>query len=210
MHPFPAPLAAAAGPGGSDGRPAPAGTSLPGPVTYRRDAQALFAGESLAQALRQLVVYGRDGLPVLSADGQRVQGWVTNNRVLQAVARQIHTSGAQTAQAQLAAEWALPDPEPPTPLRGYQIVEVAIPDGSAAAGRALGTITWPPGYTPVSVLHNRRMHDPDPGIALGPSDRVILLAREPERSRPPHAHTGPGGQPARQAPGRRPPGDTPG
>ena len=45
--------------------------SLPGPVTHEREPQAFFATESLAQALRQLVLYGRDGLPVLSADGRQ-------------------------------------------------------------------------------------------------------------------------------------------
>jgi CIC family chloride channel protein len=33
--------------------------------------------ESLGQALRQLAVYGRDGLPVVSPDGHRLEGWVT-------------------------------------------------------------------------------------------------------------------------------------
>jgi hypothetical protein len=31
---------------------------IAGPVTYRQDVQALFASESLGQALRQLAVYG--------------------------------------------------------------------------------------------------------------------------------------------------------
>ena len=43
---------------------------------------------------------------------------------------------------------ALPGPlaagrEALTPLRGYQILEITIPAGSPAAGRALGDITWP-------------------------------------------------------------------
>ncbi len=164
-------------------------TALPGPVTYRRDPQSLFAGESLAQALRQLVVYGRDGLPVLSEDGQRLLGWVTDNRVLHTVARKVNTAQAQTAQAQLAAEWALPDPgstlrEPPTPLRGYQILEVTIEPGSPAAGRALRTITWPSGANVVAVLHNRRIRDPDPAMALNPGDRIIVLARLPDDQPP--------------------------
>ena len=189
MRPLPAPLPAAGEPGSRNGQGAPAVTLLPGPVIDRRDPQALFADESLAQALRQLVVYGRDGLPVLSEDGQRVLGWVTNNRVLQTVAQKINTAQAQTAQAQLAAEWALPDPEsalrePPTPLRGYQIQEVTIEPGSPAAGRALRTITWPPGATVVSVLHNRRLRDPDPARALSPGDRIILLARRPHDQPP--------------------------
>ena len=40
----------------------------------------------MAQALRQLDVYGHDGLPVLSPDGQQILGWVTNAGVLRAVA----------------------------------------------------------------------------------------------------------------------------
>ncbi|MGE5285906.1 MAG: chloride channel protein [Micromonosporaceae bacterium] len=188
MHPFSTPLAAAAnghgqasgnGQGATPGEPA-----LPGPVTHRREPQAVFAGESLAQALRQLVIYGRDGLPVLSADGQQVAGWVTNNRVLQAVARQLHTAQSEAAQGQLAADWAMQDPrstlrEPPTPLRGYAILEITIQDGAAAAGQALGALSWPGGWKPVSVLHNRTMRDPDPQTTLRVGDRIILLARQP-------------------------------
>jgi chloride channel protein, CIC family len=182
MHSFAAPLTTTASGNGDGHSPSPA--ALPGPVTYQRDPQALFAGESLAGALRQLVVYGRDGLPVLSPDGQQVAGWITNNRVLQAIARQIHASQAQTTQGQLAADWALPDPEaalrePPTPLPGYQILEITIPPGAAAAGEALGSFTWPPGWIPVSVVHRRKMRDPDPATALSPGDRIILLARQP-------------------------------
>ncbi len=61
---------------------APDWPALLGPVTHRGDLQALFASESLAQALRQLVRNGRDGLPVLSDDGQVLRGWVTASRCL--------------------------------------------------------------------------------------------------------------------------------
>ncbi len=182
MHPLPAPLPA---PGHDDaGAPHQEIPGLPGPVTGRREPQAIFADESLAQALRQLVVYGRDGLPVLSADGLNVAGWVTNNRVLQTVAHQVTTAHTETVQAQLSADWALPDPhstlrEPSTSLPGYQILEVTIPTGSPATGKALGALTWPTGWIPVSMLHDRKMSDPDPGAALNPGDQIILLARQP-------------------------------
>jgi CIC family chloride channel protein len=183
MHPFPVPLAVPPGPGDTGQRPAPGWASVAGPVTYQRAPQALFAGESLAQALRQLLVYGRDGLPVLSADGRQVQGWVTNNGVLQAIARQIDTSQAQAAQAQLAADWALPDPEtalrePPTPLPGYQMLEISVADGSPAAGTALKAIAWPPGCTLAAIVHGRVMCAPDPQVTLSPGDRIILLMSE--------------------------------
>ena len=54
---------------------------------------------SLTQALRQLELYGRDGLPVLADDGQHVQGWITSHNVLQAIARQISAARATANQA---------------------------------------------------------------------------------------------------------------
>jgi CIC family chloride channel protein len=200
MHPLAAPLTIAPGPPGPPGRPGPARAPLPGPVTHQRNPQVLFAGESLTQALRQLELYGRDGLPVLSADGQHLQGWITSQNVLQAVARRLHTARPATAQAQPADGLALPGPqgavqEAPTPLRGYQILEITIPAGSPAAGQALGGITWPHGWIPVTVMDNRTLRDPDPGITLTPGDRISLLAREPHNPEPSH----PPDEPASQA-----------
>jgi chloride channel protein, CIC family len=209
MHPFPAPLAVP-GPGDEGRQPASGWASVAGPVTYQRAPQAVFAGESLAQALRQLLVYGRDGLPVLSADGRQVQGWVTNSRVLQAIARQVNTSQAQATQAQLAADWALPDPtttlrEPPTPLPGYQMLEVSVEEGSPAAGTTLSAVAWPPGSTPAAILHGRTMRDPDPGVTLAPGDRVILLVSEPTAEGGAESPVPPAGRPDGSQPPRRPP-----
>ena len=182
MHPFAVPLAIASRPPGP--RPGPARVPLPGPITQQRNPQVLFASESLAQALRQLEPCGRDGLPVLSTDGQYLQGWITSQDVLQAVTRRIRTARAAAAQAQRAAGSALPRPqvaiqEVPTPLRDCQILEVTIPAGSPAAGKALGDIAWPPGWIPATVMGNRTLRGPDPGITLTPGDRINLLAREP-------------------------------
>jgi CIC family chloride channel protein len=157
------------------------GPALPGPVTHQCDPQILFSNESVAQALRQLDVYGHDGLPVLSPDGQHIQGWVTGASVLRAIARQIDASGQQAPQTQLAAEWALADPEsalrePPTPLPGYQILEITIPEGSSAAGQPLGAITWPPGWIPVSMARDSQPGSPNPERLLRAGDRINLLA----------------------------------
>jgi CIC family chloride channel protein len=89
MRPFRPPLPVPP----DDDSPAPDPVALPGPVTYQADPQALFATESLARALRQLEVYGHDGLPVLSADGHQIQGWVTAPDVLAAIARQVTYQG---------------------------------------------------------------------------------------------------------------------
>jgi CIC family chloride channel protein len=178
MRPFSPPLAASPPP-----VPAPASgpghAALPGPVTSQRRPQVLFAGESLAQALRQLALYGRDGLPVLSADAQHLQGWITSQNVLQAVGRV--TVGPAAGRARFAAGGAPPDPradlhEAPAPLPGYQILEITITGDSPAAGKTLGDTTWPPGSLPVSVLDHHTLRDPDLGITLAPGDRVNLLA----------------------------------
>ncbi len=196
MRPFAAPLTIAPLP---PGLPGPDRAALPGPVTHQYDPQVLFATESLTQALRQLELYGRDGLPVISDDAQHLQGWITSQNVLQAVARHMHATPAGAAQAQPHG----PQDdlrEAPAPLRGYQILEITIPAGSPAAGQTLGGTSWPPGWVPVSVLDNHTLRDPDPGITLAPGDRINLLAREPRSPEPSH----PRGETATQPHGRPP------
>jgi chloride channel protein, CIC family len=188
MRPFPEPLTVPAGPrghGGStgNGRPPPAATGLlPGTVTYRRDPQAVFATESLAQVLRQLRVYGRDGLPVISDDGEHVEGWITNASVLQAVTRELGGSPARAAWAATAASrpgGPTAPARPPTPLQGYEILEVSVAEDSPACGKALSTITWPAVSIPVAVLRRRSLQEPEPGMTLAAGDRVSLLAPAP-------------------------------
>ena len=204
MRPFGAPLPVPDEVPREGGGPAP-GPSLPGPVTHQRDPQILFSNESVAQALRQLEVYGHDGLPVLSPDGQQILGWVTNAGVLRAIAQQIDTSRQQAPQAQLTADWAPGGPGParreaPTPLTGYQVLEVTIPEGSSAAGQPLGAITWPHGWTAVSALHHRQLGTPDPSLVLSPGDRINLLVPRPPatvtaaRGQPDESPRGPAGQ----------------
>jgi CIC family chloride channel protein len=177
--PLPVPPPARAGADGAS--TGPDGAALPGAVTYQADPQALFATESVAQALRQLAVYGHDGLPVLSADGHQIPGWVTAPDVLAAIARQITTPQPQTAQARVAADGdhAGPGTRPPTLLPGYRLTEITITAGSPAAGHKLADVTWPAGSTPVSVLHDRRLRPPHPELTLAPGDRIGLLAAAP-------------------------------
>ena len=65
--------------------------------------------------------------------------------------------------------------QPPTPLPGYQVLEITIGPGSPGAGKAIGAITWPPGFLPVSVLHGSTLHEPHPDLVLAPGDRISLL-----------------------------------
>jgi CIC family chloride channel protein len=184
-----APSAQGDSPVGNGSAPEP--DPIPGLVTRRHDLQALFASESFSQALRQLEVYGRDGLPVLSADGHRVEGWVTGASVLRALARQITGSQADTIQAQAAADWEHHDAQavtghPTAPLPGYQVIEITITGDSPAVGRKLGDLAWPSASTLVSVLQGRHLRPPDRQITLSAGDRVSLLIPSPQDSHPAH------------------------
>jgi hypothetical protein len=140
----------------------------------------------------------RAALPVLSGDGQQVQGWLTGASVLSAVASEIGGAAPPGTGEQAAADAGGPAGErparPPEPLAGYEVLEIAIFAGSPAAGSALGTVSWPPGCFPVSVLHGRALQDPDPAMILAPGDRISLLIRAaefPQAGPEPGAQAGP-------------------
>jgi CIC family chloride channel protein len=157
-------------------------SSLPGEVTHERTPQALYASESLSQALRHLVLYGRDGLPVLSADGARVEGWVTSDSALHAIARDFGTATMDLTRARLEADLTAAHRESdtadlPNPLAGFHVIEVSVDDRSRASGNALGTVTWPAGHIPVSVQRGRVLHEADPNLTLASGDKVNLLVR---------------------------------
>jgi CIC family chloride channel protein len=112
---------------------------LVGPVTLSRRPQTLFAEEDLEQARRQLILYGRDGLPVVSRHGQLL-GWLTRADVLRALTGKLSSSEDEIEDGAAAAEFAVEDPiaaihTPSTPLRGYEILEPRIFTDSPARGR---------------------------------------------------------------------------
>ncbi|OBF58617.1 chloride channel protein [Mycobacterium sp. 852002-53434_SCH5985345] len=176
MHPFAIPLDLTRAVGNADQNL----TALLGPVTRVREPQALFANDSLAQALRQLVLYGRDGLPVIDTEARSVQGWLTNQNVLRAVGAHFTDVQPDVATGQPAADWVEPRPaaehDPHSELDGYCIVEHTLAGDSTAVGRVLGDLDWPDGHFPVSVLHNRRLVDADATLRLAVGDRVNVLA----------------------------------
>jgi CIC family chloride channel protein len=184
-------LTAANGTSGAEGHLDEA--ALPGRVTYRHDVQTLFASESLGQALRQLAVYGRDGLPVVSADARNLEGWVTNNGVLRAIAQRVAGAAAETANAQAAADWEHEDEQavrehPSVPLRGYYVAEIVITPDSPAAGQKLRDAVWPAESIPVSVLHRGSLRRPHRDLTLAVGDRLSLLIPAARDAR--HAHSG--------------------
>jgi CIC family chloride channel protein len=154
---------------------------LVGTVTETRSPQALFADETLDQALRQLVLYGRAGLPVLSPDGQHLRGWVTRQNVLQALAERVGSSAREAERGKLAAEFSEHDPQsrvhiPRSPLDGYEVVEVVLRPGAPGIGQQVGQVAWPAGSIVVAVSEGRELVTPRNDIELRAGERVVLLA----------------------------------
>ena len=167
---------------------------LIGAVADIRQPQALFADETLDQALRQLVLYGPAGLPVLSHDGERLLGWITRQNVLGAIAQRVGASAREIEQGALAAEYARDHAEtrahtPSTPLDGYQVVEIVIGPHSPALGQRLDEVAWPPHTIAAAVTEGREIVAPRPDLELRVGERVILLAPAAPRTRDTQALT---------------------
>ena len=222
MRPFAAPLTLAAGPPGPPGAPDPA--PLPGPVTHQHHPQMLFASESLTQALRQLELYGRDGLPVISADGQHLQGWITSQNVLQAVARHMHAAPAATPAPRAAAP-AVPGPQaapgqPPTrcaatrswrspspPARPPPARHSATSPGRPAGSRSRSWTTtpsatptpaspWPPATASTCSPANHTTRNQHTPTASPPASQTATpqIRGQPHRRRLPHPASSPHGR----------------
>lgn len=156
-------------------------TAMLGPVTRVREPQALFANDSLAQALRQLVLFGRDGLPVIDTEARSVQGWLTNQNVLRAVGASFTDMAPDVSAGHQAADRAdaqpsTPEHDPHSELDGYRIIEHTLAGDSSAAGQVLGDLDFPTGHLPVSVLRNRQLVDADATLRLAAGDRINILA----------------------------------
>ncbi len=153
---------------------------LVGPVTLSRRPQVLFADEDLEQARRQLVLYGRDGLPVLSHDGQ-LKGWVTRADILRALTTELESTDQEIRDGAAATEAAAGSPPatgpaPTRPLPGYELLELRVNPDSPALGRQLGEISWPSGSAVVALTHGREVHAAAPELRLHPGERVLVLA----------------------------------
>lgn len=161
--------------------------TLPGQISHERTPHSLYANESLGQALRRLTLYGRDGLPVLSADGSVVEGWVTNSSALDAIARDLGARTSAAARGELESELAAAHQttdraDSPSPLKGFRVIEVLLDEHSPAIGSTLGSVRWPEGHTPVSLLRRRVLHEADPRLPLAAGDSINILVDRRQRA----------------------------
>jgi CIC family chloride channel protein len=158
-------------------------TRLVGPVTLTRRPQVLLADEDLEQARRQLVLYGRDGLPVLSHDGV-LRGWLTRADLLRALTDRLASTEEQIEDGAAVADWAADDPiaasrRPTRPLSGYELLEVRVPAESPALGERIADVHWPAGTIVVAITHGREVRAARPNLRLRAGERVLVLTPSP-------------------------------
>jgi CIC family chloride channel protein len=156
---------------------------LIGPVTMTRRPQVLLADEDLEQARRQLVMYGRDGLPVLSHDGI-LRGWLTRADLLRALTTRLASSEEQIEEGATAADWAVDDPiaashRPTRPLGGYELLELRVLADSPALGNRVADVAWPAGTIVVAITQGREIRAARPDLPLRAGERVFVLSPKP-------------------------------
>jgi CIC family chloride channel protein len=158
-----------------------------GPIINEQQPQVLFPDETLDQALRQLVLYGRVGLPVVSVDGHQLLGWITQRSVLRALSERLDASAREAALGRLATEFSDEDAAsrvhvPRDPLNGYEVVEMAIRPGSLVADLRVDEVSWPPGSIVVAATRSGELVAPDNDLQLRTGERIIMLAPSRPRS----------------------------
>ncbi len=169
----------------SEPRPRVDGLGQLGLVVHTtRDPQELFEDETLEQALRQLTMHGRSGLPVLSGDREHVRGWITRRDVLSALTTSVATADRRIEAGAVAAEFGAADAEhaarrSSAPLDGYDIVDLSITAQSPAAGRRVSDVPWPQGSIIVAVSVRGELVAALPETTIRTGDRVLLLAPVP-------------------------------
>ena len=155
--------------------------ALLGQATDLGPPQILFSDETLDQALRQLVLYGRFGLPVLSPDEKYLRGWITRRNVLHAVSERMGSVTREAELGTLAAEFSEPDAaarlhKPPKPLQSYDLFEIPIHASSAIVDRRVGEVAWPRGSVVVAVSEHHELVAPRTDARLLAGERIVLLA----------------------------------
>jgi len=140
----------------------------------------LRADEQLDAALGTLVDHDRTGLPVLSADGSRLIGWVTHRDVLRAYAERVsHTVSEAAAQpaSVVPAESRLGAPVPSgiVGLEGYRVIDLRLAGAGPPVGQAVGEAAWPSATVLVAIRRDDEWITVSEATVLAQGDRLTLL-----------------------------------
>lgn len=152
----------------------------------------LRADQSLEDALGLLVANERAGLPVLSADGKRVTGWMTNRQVLRAYNERLHHGMAEAQRGVAGATTpgtAMARPADRTDLHGdvgaaehplialqdYRVVEIELSQDRPPVGLRVAEVSWPYSSLLLALRREDRSVSPRESTVLAKGDRLSLL-----------------------------------
>ncbi len=156
----------------------------------------LRAQLSLEDALTTLVHHESAGLPVVSADGRHVLGWLTHQDVVQAYVRSLGLEGGRVrGGAADRAETPVEAAGAPggkarartggqgtrdrgALLLGYRVVDLQLTSDDAPVGRRVDEIDWPPLSLPIGLRREGESLRPMPETVLQKGDRLTILAPE--------------------------------
>ena len=135
---------------------------------------AVHGGETLEQALDRLLAHGAAGLPVLSADDQRVIGWLTHHDLLRAYSTGGSTShsGSPPAAPSDGATAVAPGP---SWLRRFRIVDLDFTSDEPPVGNRLTSLPWPALSLPILLRRGGRSLALTEHTVLQARDRVTVL-----------------------------------
>ena len=146
-----------------------------------RKPQALFADETLEQALRQLVLYGHS--PDCPSSPTTASGCSDGSAATTSSTRSRSGLGSSTPEIEAGAKAAEFGADgdatlhaPTAPLSGFDLIELTVGADSPALGLRLDQVTWPAGCLVVAVTEGREVMAPRLDITLRVGERVVLLS----------------------------------
>ncbi len=158
-----------------------------------RTTPTLRADQTLEAALGVLVSNERSGLPVLSAEGHHVTGWITHRDVLRAYNERLHRSvtaaeappGGPTDAVAPDAATAI-DPEPGISssiaaqpslarLQGYRVLDLELGQDRPPVGRRVADLNLPPSTLLLAVRRGGTSFTAEADTVLRRGDRLSVL-----------------------------------
>jgi CIC family chloride channel protein len=142
-----------------------------------RALPALHAGQTLHSALTALLAREGSGLPVLSADGTRLAGWLNHRDVLRAYATRLRRATAQPGPvpADRTATPAEASGQDTADLGGYRVIDIELTSTQAPAGLRLAELAWPPSAHLLALRRDGCTTAATSGTILQQGDRLTIL-----------------------------------
>lgn len=133
-----------------------------------RTLPGLHPDTSLHQALGLLASHEGSGVPVLSADGDRVLGWLHQRDVMRAYAARLR-EGAASSAPRAGSGAGLGE------LADYRVVDLELTDAQSPVGQLVDHLQLPRTARLLALRRNGQVIDAHPQTVLHTGDRLSLL-----------------------------------